>query len=205
MRTFLSALALASLLAAAAMGQQNAQQPTPAPQDKVKDAADIAPPADLNIAPPVEEVVPAPQGCRPDRVRLGRDLERGPEGRRFLHRSGEGGLEFGLDMAQRGINFGLRYAHGQATPADARAFGLDMGRRGKAFGLEMRDRALEIGDDAADRLPVDGRDAKFKETPGDITIEAPPLPVGADAPRGAAPKIYGREPTARPAKFRREF
>ncbi len=131
----------------------------------------------------------------------------GPQGRRIGVQFGDRGLDFGLDMAQRGINFGLRYANGQAGPADARAFGIDMGRRGRAFGLEMRERGLRLGDElegelGGAKLPVDGRDADFQETPGDITIEAPPLPDGAAVPpRNAQPKVFGRELTTRPAQL----
>ena len=190
-----------------------AQEETP-PND-----SGIAPPADLNITPPAPqpETIPAPEGERKGGLELGRDLDLGklrerlgPEGRRFLHQSGDRGISFGLDMAERGINFGLRYAHGQATPADARAFGIDMGRRGKAFGLEMRDKSLGAVEGALDgtgaKLPVDGRDAKFQETPGDITIEAPPVPLGSSAPRlQPEARVFGRDMIDREVKFRREF
>ena len=181
--------------------------------------SDIAPPADVNITPPAPqpETLPAPDGQRDGRLQLGRDLDIGqlreqfgPEGRRFLHRNGDRGISFGLDMAERGISFGLRYAHGQAGPADARAFGIDMGRRGRAFGLEMRDRALDFTeetiDGAQDALPAEGRDAEFQETPSDITIDAPPLPLGVNVPQSQGEaRIYGRETVDRQVNFRREF
>ena len=203
-------LALTLLLTASIAIAQEQTQP---------DESGIAPPADLNITPPAPqpETLPAPDGQRDGRLQLGRDLDLGqlreqfgPEGRRFLHRNGDRGISFGLDMAERGISFGLRYAHGQAGPADARAFGIDMGRRGKAFGLEMRDEAMDAVEGALDepkaKLPAEGRDAKFHETPGDITIDAPPLPLGVNVPpsQGEA-RVYGRETLDRQVKFRREF
>ena len=175
-----------------------------------------APPADVTIEPPAE-TLPTPVGEREGRLELGREVDLGqlrkqigPEGRRFLHRSGDRGLSFGLDMAERGISFGLRFAHGQAGPADARAFGIDMGRRGKAFGLEMRDRSIDAveraTDDSGAIAPRDGRDARFNETPGDITIDAPPIPLGADTPRPRAEdKVIGRDILDREVRFRREF
>ncbi len=199
-----TSLSFVLLISALATAQEEPIAP-PVPED-----SGIAPPSDLNLEiPPADEVVPAPQGRREDGSRQERDFdldrlrgEFGPQGRQFLRDNGDRGLSFGLDMAERGINFGLRYANGRATPADARRFGIDMGRRGRAFGLETRDRAVEFGDDAGQRLPVDGRDTKFNETPGDITIDAPPIPLGRSAPQ---PKIYGRDLTDRPVRFRREF
>ena len=207
MRHVTASFVIAILLAALAVGQQSTAQDS-----------GIAPPAELEVAPPAaEEVVPAPQGQRDAAPPFGRELdlgglrlEFGSQGRRFFRNNGDRGISFGLDMAERGINFGLRYANGQATPADARAFGIDMGRRGKAFGLEMRDRGLEFGDklggELSRQLPVDGREAEFQETPGDITIDAPPLPLGVDSPRATPEsKVYGRDTIDRPVRFRREF
>ena len=178
----------------------------------------IAPPAEQSIAPPaVEEVLPTPRGQQEARPRGARELdlgglrlEFGPRGRQFLRENGDRGVHFGLDMAERGISFGLRYANGHATPADARAFGIDMGRRGKAFGLEMRDRGLqfgeELGDEAGGSLPIDGREAEFQETPGNITIDAPPLPLGVDSSRTRPEfKVHGRDTVGRRIKLRREF
>ena len=188
------------LFATLAIGQDN-------PTGDLEDSG-IAPPVDLNIQPPPPETVPAPQGERERRLDLGREIDLGklgeqlgPEGQRFLHRSGDRGISFGLDMARRGINFGMRYAHGQATPADARAFGIDMGRRGREFGLQIRDDSLDTVEGA---LPRDGRDADFQETPSDITIDAPPLPLGAIGPRPKA-QVFGRDTVDREVKFRREF
>ena len=176
---------------------------------------DIAPPADLNIQPPPVETVPAPEGRRDGRLQLGRDIDLGnlrgqigPEGRRLLRRHGDRGISFGLDMAQRGINFGLRYANGQATPADAKAFGIDMGRRGRQFGIEIRNESLESVEGALKELegelPRDAREAPFKENPSDITIDAPPLPLGAASPQPEA-RVFGRDTIDREVKFRREF
>lgn len=211
MRIFIALLIAAVLsLSWATLSAQEKTDTPPPPKP-----ADIAPPADLELElppPPDAEAIPKGRVERGDAVR-GDDLLRrfGPEGRRIGVQFGDRGLEFGLDMAERGISFGLRYAEGRAGPADARAFGIDMGRRGRAFGLKMRDRGLRLGDELegelnGKKLPVDGRDADFQETPGDLTIEAPPLPDGAAAPpRNAQPKVFGRELTERPVRFRREF
>ena len=181
--------------------------------DNEQKESGIAPPADLNIQP-APEVLPAPGGEREGGLEFDEELdlgklldELGPDGHRILENNADRGISFGLDMAERGISFGLRYANGQAGPADAKAFGLDMGRRGKALGFEMRDKWTN-GRVRPNRgqPPVDGRGAKFQETPSDITIDAPPLPLGTNTTRPLPEaRVYGREMLDREVKFRREF
>ncbi len=191
-----------------------AQDGQTAPPDEIE----ITPPSELNLAEPsVEEVVPAPQGRGRLRDALGRDLDLGqlreelrPQGRRFIRRNGERGVGFGLEMAERGISFGLQFANGQTSRADLRAFGQDMRSRSRSFGIEMRDGVLEFGEELGGELgessPASGSDPEFEETPGDITVDAPPVPFEANKPViPSESEIFGRDVTDRDVKFRREF
>ncbi|MCA9268985.1 MAG: hypothetical protein KDA41_10970, partial [Planctomycetales bacterium] len=105
-------------------------------------AAEPAPPAELTIPLPEKaqaaETLPAPQGEAPRAAQpLRIEIPLNVLGRGVAPADREEARRFGLDMANRGISFGLRFLDRGVTPDEARQFGLEMGERGAGFGVRI--------------------------------------------------------------------